>query len=176
MPLELVRSSLVTRNYRTVIRHYEWSSISENWVILLFIACSFLFHVIIRMIQVYVIVAQDDRHKLHANSMMGNSKSNHHIALREMPPHVKQLHLAVMTNDQARVNVLIEKGVNVNYPWYNPSNPSVKDGATPLLIAVSLNHTEIITVSTCADAALVTIVTYVALANFMYKFVKYFFA
>ena len=175
MQLELVRSSLVTRNYRTVIRHYEWSSISENRVMLLFILYSFLFHVVV-MIKVYVIVAQDDRHKLHPNSMMGNSKSNHHIALREMPPHVKQLHLAVMTNDQARVNVLIEKGVNVNYPWYNPSNPSVKDGATPLLIAVSLNHTEIITVSTCADAALVTIVTYVALANFMYKFGKYFFA
>ena len=64
-----------------------------------------------------------------------------------MPPHVKQLHYAVMTNDRETVDFLIEKGVNVNFPWYNPTNPSVKDGATPLLIAVSLNHTEIIGVS-----------------------------
>ena len=41
---------------------------------------------------------------------------------------------------------LVADGVNVNFPWYNPSNPSIKDGSTPLIIAVSLNHVEIIEV------------------------------
>ena len=78
---------------------------------------------------------------------MGNSKSNHHeLGLREMPQKVRELHYAVMSNDREAVSNLLAQGVNVNFPWYNPSNPSVKDGSTPLICAVSLNHLEIIEV------------------------------
>ena len=76
---------------------------------------------------------------------MGNSKS-HDLILREMPLHVKELHYAVMTNDRRAVKLLVSEGVNINFPWYNPSSPSVKDGSTPLIIAVSLNHIEIVEV------------------------------
>ena len=81
---------------------------------------------------------------------MGNSKSNHNdLVLREMPQKVRELHYAVMSNDRETVRLLIQQGVNVNFPWYNPSNPSIKDGSTPLICAVSLNHTEIVEVSNC---------------------------
>lgn len=78
---------------------------------------------------------------------MGNSKSNNHDVLtRVMPQNVKQFHIAVMMNDRETVKSLVDDGVNINFPWYNPSNPSIKDGSTPLIIAVSLNHIEIIEV------------------------------
>ncbi len=77
---------------------------------------------------------------------MGNSKSNHDLVLREMPQKVRELHYAVMSNDRDTVRLLIQQGVNVNFPWFNPSNPSIKDGSTPLICAVSLNHTEIVEV------------------------------
>ena len=79
------------------------------------------------------------------NRRMGNSKS-HDLILREMSQSVRELHYAVMTNDRSTVKNLVADGVNINFPWYNPSNPSVKDGSTPLIIAVSLNHTEIVEV------------------------------
>ena len=79
--------------------------------------------------------------------VMGNSKSNHNdLVLREMPQKVRELHYAVMSNDRETVRLLVQQGVNVNFPWYNPSNPSIKDGSTPLICAVSLNHTEIVEV------------------------------
>ena len=79
--------------------------------------------------------------------VMGNSKSNHNdLVLREMPQKVRELHCAVMSNDRDTVRLLVQQGVNVNFPWYNPSNPSIKDGSTPLICAVSLNHTEIVEV------------------------------
>ena len=67
--------------------------------------------------------------------------------LREMPQRVREFHYAVMTNDRDTVRHMVSDGVNINFPWYNPSNPSVKDGSTPLIIAVSLNYTEIVDVS-----------------------------
>ncbi len=79
---------------------------------------------------------------------MGNLKSSHNeLTLREMPEKVRQLHYAVMSNDKDTVRMLVQQGVNVNFPWYNPSMPSIKDGSTPLICAVSLNHTEIVEVS-----------------------------
>ena len=78
---------------------------------------------------------------------MGNSKSSAHNGLREMPQNVQELHIAIVRNDISTVNSLIDGGVNVNFPWINPGKPSFKDGATPLLIAVSLNRIEIITVN-----------------------------
>ena len=82
------------------------------------------------------------------NVEMGNSKShsNGGLVLREMPERVRQLHYAVMTNDRETVRTLVDAGVNINFPWYNPAIPSVKDGSTPLIIAVSLNYTEIVEV------------------------------
>ena len=77
---------------------------------------------------------------------MGSLLSNHHHELREMPHKVHQLHIAVMTNDRDTVKSLLAQGVNINYPWYNPSNPSVKDGNTALISAVSLNYFEIVQV------------------------------
>ena len=77
---------------------------------------------------------------------MGNSKSGHDL-LREMPQKVRELHCAVMSNERDTVRSLVAQGVNVNFPWYNPTNPSVKDGSTPLICAVSLYHTEIVEVS-----------------------------
>ena len=79
---------------------------------------------------------------------MGNSKSGHDhgVILREMPFKVRELHYAVMGNERETVRVLMEEAVNVNFPWYNPSNPSIKDGSTPLICAVSLNHIEIVEV------------------------------
>ena len=76
---------------------------------------------------------------------MGNSKS-HELILREMSQSVRDLHYAVMTNDRSTVKNLVADGVNINFPWYNPTSPSVKDGSTALIIAVSLNHTEIVEV------------------------------
>lgn len=85
---------------------------------------------------------------------MGNARSwhNHHHHpqdqdLLEMPFRVRELHYAVMGNDQPAVQSLLAAGVNINFPWFNPSNPSVKDGSTPLIIAVSLNYVEIVQVS-----------------------------
>jgi ankyrin repeat protein len=63
-----------------------------------------------------------------------------------MPQRVKEFHYAVMRNDREIVRHMVSDGVNINFPWYNPSNPSVKDGSTPLIIAVSLNYTEIVDV------------------------------
>ena len=84
---------------------------------------------------------------------MGNARSwhkhHHHLRdtdLREMPYRVRDLHYAVMTNDCPTVQALLAQGVNINFPWFNPSNPSVKDGSTPLIIAVSLNYIEIVQV------------------------------
>lgn len=77
---------------------------------------------------------------------MGNSRSGHDLVLREMPHKVRDLHYAVMSNDRDAVCALMEQGVNVNFPWFNPSNPSIKDGSTPLICAVSLNHTDIVQV------------------------------
>ncbi len=78
---------------------------------------------------------------------MGNSRSGHEMALRVMPEKVRELHYAVMDNDREAVRLMVANGVNVNFPWYNPSNPSIKDGSTPLICAVSLNRTEILDVS-----------------------------
>ena len=84
---------------------------------------------------------------LFAAVAMGNSRSGHDLVLREMPRKVRELHYAVMDNDRESVRTLVANGVNVNFPWYNPSNPSIKDGSTPLICAVSLNRTEILDVS-----------------------------
>ena len=82
---------------------------------------------------------------------MGNSKSaDHHLILREMPAKVRELHYAVMSNDRIAVTSLTSEGVNVNFPWYNPTNPSIKDGSTPLICAVSLNHIDIVEVRNTA--------------------------
>ena len=78
---------------------------------------------------------------------MGNRKSHRYDYMREMPPNVRELHYAVMSNDKDTVRTLLAQGVNVNFPWYNPSHTSVKDGSTPLICAVSLNHLDIIEVS-----------------------------
>ena len=55
----------------------------------------------------------------------------------------RELHLAVMANDRESVRKLLAQGADINYPWNNPTVPSVKDSTTPLLAAVSLNHVEI---------------------------------
>lgn len=79
---------------------------------------------------------------------MGNSKSSDQLLiLREMPQKVRELHYAVMSNDRHSVLKLTQDGVNVNFPWFNPSIPSMKDGTTPLICAVSLNHMDIVEVS-----------------------------
>ena len=81
---------------------------------------------------------------------MGNSKSFHHgndLVVREMPQNVRQLHFAVKSNDRETVNDLVARGVNINFPFLCGSNPSIKDGNTPLIIAVSLNHTEMVEVT-----------------------------
>lgn len=84
---------------------------------------------------------------------MGNSKSCHHeYILREMPHRVRELHIAVTSNDRDAVRMLVAQGVNINFPFLNPSNPSIKDGNTPLIIAVSLNYTEIVEVSREIDS------------------------
>ncbi|KAI0237141.1 hypothetical protein LSAT2_012383 [Lamellibrachia satsuma] len=75
---------------------------------------------------------------------MGNSRSSRELALRAMPLKVRELHYAVMANNSEVVRTLVAEGVNVNFPWYNPTNPSMKDGTTPLIVAVSLNHTDIV--------------------------------
>lgn len=79
---------------------------------------------------------------------MGNSRSCHNeYILREMPHRVRELHVAVKSNDRDAVRTLVAQGVNINFPFFNPSNPSIKDGNTPLIIAVSLNYTEIVEAS-----------------------------
>lgn len=75
---------------------------------------------------------------------MGNSKwSKNEAAILGMPHRERQLHLAVMGNDKDTVRNLIVEGADMNYPWSNPTVPSVKDSTTPLLAAVSLNHVDI---------------------------------
>lgn len=83
---------------------------------------------------------------------MGNSRSCHEYILREMPHRVRELHVAVKSNDRNAVRTLVAQGVNINFPYFNPSNPSIKDGNTPLIIAVSLNYTEIVEVLLRAGA------------------------
>jgi hypothetical protein len=85
---------------------------------------------------------------------MGNAKSCHHEYLvREMPHRVRELHFAVKSNDRDTVRTLVAQGVNINFPFLSPSssNPTTRDGNTPLIIAVSLNYTEIVevTIFTC---------------------------
>ena len=63
-----------------------------------------------------------------------------------MPHRVYELHLAVKSNNREEVRTLVAQGVNINFPFFNPSNPTIKDGNTPLIIAVSLNYTEIVEV------------------------------
>uniref|UniRef100_A0A914WJN4 SOCS box domain-containing protein n=1 Tax=Plectus sambesii TaxID=2011161 RepID=A0A914WJN4_9BILA len=53
---------------------------------------------------------------------------------------VRQMHLAVMRNDLQALLAAIQAGVDVNHPWDNPDQPSVKDGVTALSEAISLNH------------------------------------
>ncbi len=84
---------------------------------------------------------------------MGNSKSSssshdHRYLLCEMPQSVRDLYCAVILNEVDTVKVLVDQGVNINFPWYNPSTPRVKDGSTPLILAVSYNFTEIVEVTT----------------------------
>ncbi|XP_029644945.1 serine/threonine-protein phosphatase 6 regulatory ankyrin repeat subunit B isoform X2 [Octopus sinensis] len=75
---------------------------------------------------------------------MGNSKwSKNEAAVLGMPQRERQLHLAVMGNERETVRNLILEGADINYPWSNPTVPSVKDSTTPLLAAVSLNHVDI---------------------------------
>lgn len=79
---------------------------------------------------------------------MGNSKwSKNEAAVLGMPQRERQLHLAVMGNERETVRNLILEGADINYPWSNPTVPSVKDSTTPLLAAVSLNHVDITMVS-----------------------------
>ena len=72
---------------------------------------------------------------------MGMSQSA--CTLKGMPPLVLAMHCAVMENNRAALRELLNAGVDVNYPWDNPSNPSIKDGCTALLCAVSLNHVDL---------------------------------
>ncbi|XP_046554941.1 ankyrin repeat, PH and SEC7 domain containing protein secG-like [Haliotis rubra] len=75
---------------------------------------------------------------------MGNSKSTKaDVVTQGMPQRERDLHLAVMGNDRKSVSSLIAQGADINYPWNNPTVPSVKDSTTPLLAAVSLNHVDI---------------------------------
>ena len=69
--------------------------------------------------------------------------------VREMPHRVRELHFAVKSNDRDTVRTLVAQGVNINFPFLNSSssNPTTRDGNTPLIIAVSLNYTEIVEVS-----------------------------
>lgn len=69
-----------------------------------------------------------------------------HSSLNGMPPDVRELHVAVMRNDAATVQILVEAGIDLNYPWRSPEPPSIKDGSTPLCEAVSLNHRNIVEV------------------------------
>jgi ankyrin repeat protein len=68
--------------------------------------------------------------------------------VREMPHRVRELHFAVKSNDRDTVRSLVAQGVNINFPFLSPSssNPTTRDGNTPLIIAVSLNYTEIVEV------------------------------
>ncbi len=43
-------------------------------------------------------------------------------------------------------------GVDVNFPWSNPSQPSIKDGSSALSEAISLNHVEAVKVKTKSEA------------------------
>lgn len=61
-----------------------------------------------------------------------------------MPHQVRELHYAVVLNDLDTVRELMSQGVNINFPWYNSPNISVKDGSTPLINAVSLNYIELV--------------------------------
>ncbi|XP_035208666.1 serine/threonine-protein phosphatase 6 regulatory ankyrin repeat subunit C-like isoform X2 [Stegodyphus dumicola] len=61
-----------------------------------------------------------------------------------MPEEVREFHIAVMRNDIAKVQELVDAGIDVNYPWMNAESPSIKDGSTPLCEAVSLNHHSIV--------------------------------
>ena len=80
---------------------------------------------------------------------MGNARSCHNeYVVREMPHRVRELHFAVKSNDRDTVRSLVAQGVNINFPFLNSSssNPATRDGNTPLIIAVSLNYTEIVEV------------------------------
>ena len=82
---------------------------------------------------------------------MGNSKSTkcESVSLG-MPQRERELHLAVMGNDREAVKLIVtQQHLDINYPWSNPTVPSVKDSTTPLLAAVSLNHVEISQVIAC---------------------------
>ncbi|CAH1783984.1 unnamed protein product [Owenia fusiformis] len=86
-----------------------------------------------------------------SKSSKRSRKQNGFLSI-EMPHKVRELHCAVMSNDREKIRMLISQGVDINYPWSNPSNPSVKDGCTPLLCAVSLNHGEIVELLISAGA------------------------
>jgi len=61
---------------------------------------------------------------------------------------VRELHFAVKANDSDAVRSLVAQGVNINFPFFSTStHPTTRDGNTPLIIAVSLNYTEIVEVS-----------------------------
>uniref|UniRef100_A0A915JM44 Ankyrin repeat protein n=1 Tax=Romanomermis culicivorax TaxID=13658 RepID=A0A915JM44_ROMCU len=86
---------------------------------------------------------------------MGAQKSTFNVRPRfssqPMPSIVRDLHLAVMQNDLTKLKLVIASGVDVNYPWINPEQPSIKDGCTALCEAISLNHVE--AVKTLIDAS-----------------------
>ncbi|XP_041370248.1 poly [ADP-ribose] polymerase tankyrase-like [Gigantopelta aegis] len=86
---------------------------------------------------------------------MGNSKSTKceepQMGMTQLE---RELHLAVMANDRESVRKLLAQGADINYPWNNPTVPSVKDSTTPLLAAVSLNHVEISVILLKAGASI----------------------
>lgn len=90
---------------------------------------------------------------------MGNARScNNQLFIREMPQQVRALHIAVTSNDRDAVRSLVAQGVNINFPFlHKPATDSfipTRDGNTPLIIAVSLNYTEIVEVLLRAGACI----------------------
>ncbi|XP_074641360.1 uncharacterized protein LOC141899106 [Tubulanus polymorphus] len=79
----------------------------------------------------------------------GNSCNN---PIETMASDVLRLHYAVMGNQREDILQCIEAKVDVNAPWQNPSNPSIKDGSTPLICAVSLNFVNVAKILLAAGA------------------------
>ncbi|KFD65199.1 hypothetical protein M514_06577 [Trichuris suis] len=62
----------------------------------------------------------------------------------EMSPLVREIHLAAITNDPARLELAILHGADVNQPWEDANFGLAKQGLTALTQAIALNYVHIV--------------------------------